>query len=85
MKLEILSPEKTVYAGEVTLVQLPGTVSSFEILKNHAPIISTLTEGILRFIEAGGTEKSFRIRGGLVENKNNHVVVLVEALMAGPE
>ncbi len=83
MKLEIISPEKTLFSGEATLVQLPGTVSRFEILKNHAPIISTLTRGIVRFTDPGGHEKSFRIEGGIVENKDNHVVVLVDALSPG--
>jgi F-type H+-transporting ATPase subunit epsilon len=78
MLLEIISPDKTVYSGEVTLVQLPGRLSSFEILKNHAPIISTLKKGTVRIIEAGGEERVFTIPGGVVENKDNHVVVLAD-------
>jgi F-type H+-transporting ATPase subunit epsilon len=78
MFIEIIAPEKKIYSGEVKLVQLPGTRSSFEILNNHASIISTLKKGILRIIETSGMEKSFKIAGGVVENKNNHIVVLVE-------
>ncbi len=81
MLLEIISPDKKIYAGDVTLVQLPGTHSSFEILKNHAPIISTLKKGTIRIIEEGGSEKSFSVGGGVVENKNNHIVVLVDGLL----
>lgn len=64
MLLEIISPDKIIYSGEVTLVQLPGTKSSFEILKNHAHIISTLKKGTIRLIETGGTEKPFRSTEG---------------------
>lgn len=78
MLLEIISPEKKIYTGEVNLVQLPGSQSSFEILKNHAPIISTLKKGIIRIIENDGAEKSFPVSGGVVENKNNHIVVLID-------
>lgn len=79
MLLEIISPHKKIYSGEVTLVQLPGSKSSFELLKNHAPLISTLKKGTLRIIEVGGNERSFPIPGGVVENRDNHVVVLVDA------
>jgi F-type H+-transporting ATPase subunit epsilon len=78
MFIEIISPEKKIYSGDVKLVQLPGTKSSFELLNNHAAIISTLRKGILRIIETSGSEKSFKINGGVMENKNNHIVVLVE-------
>jgi F-type H+-transporting ATPase subunit epsilon len=81
MFIEIISPEKKIYSGEVKLIQLPGTKSSFEILNNHASIISTLKKGTLRVIETSGMERSFKINGGVVENRNNHIVVLVEALM----
>ncbi len=79
MLLEIISPQKKIYAGEVTLVQLPGSKSSFELLKNHAPLISTLKKGTLRIIEEGGNERNFPIPGGVVENRDNYVVVLVDA------
>jgi len=45
MNLEILTPDKKVYEGEVTAVTVPGTLGSFQILKDHAPIISTLEDG----------------------------------------
>jgi F-type H+-transporting ATPase subunit epsilon len=80
MFLEIISPDKKLYSGEVNLVQLPGSTSSFEVLKNHAHIISTLTKGTLRLVETSGQEKAFQINGGIMENKDNHIVVLVEGL-----
>ncbi len=50
MKLEIITPEKRLFDGKVKLVKVPGAAGSFEILKNHAPIISTLTEGTIKVI-----------------------------------
>lgn len=80
MHLEIVSPDKKVYSGEVSLVQLPGTQSSFEILKNHAHIISTLRKGTIRLVEPGGNEKSFEVHGGVVENRDNTIVVLIDGM-----
>lgn len=77
MKLTVLTPEKKLFDGEVTGVKLPGTNGSFEILKNHAPIISALIEGELRIQAAEGT-KNFQITSGFVEGLNNNVTVLVE-------
>jgi F-type H+-transporting ATPase subunit epsilon len=78
MLLEIITPQKTVYSGEVTLVKVPGSKGSFEILKNHAAVISTLTAGELKFdAETGGTVY-YRTGNGVVEVKNNHIVVLVD-------
>ena len=77
MNLDILTPEKKLYSGEATLVQLPGVEGSFEILNNHAPIISALKNGIVRFKNADG-EKRIRITGGFVECLNNKVIVCAE-------
>lgn len=77
MKLTVLTPEKKLYEGEVTGVKLPGINGSFEILKNHAPIISALAEGDLRIQAAEGT-KNFQISSGFVEGLNNNVTVLIE-------
>jgi len=81
MTLEILTPDKKVYEGEVSSVSLPGTMGSFEILNHHAPIISTLEDGKL-IVRGGGKEEVFFIQGGVVENLNNHVVVLAEGITA---
>ena len=79
MTLEILTPDKKVYEGEVSSVSLPGTAGSFEILRDHAPIISTLEDGKV-VVRGGGKEEVFMIHGGVVENLNNHVVVLAEGI-----
>ncbi len=79
MYLEIITPEKMLFTGEITIIKLPGTLGSFEIMKNHAPIISTLTFGKIKVKEANGIISYFEIKGGLVEVSNNKVKVLVES------
>ncbi|HLN72668.1 MAG: ATP synthase F1 subunit epsilon [Methylococcaceae bacterium] len=80
MLLEIITPDKKVYSGQVRLVQLPGTKGSFEILKNHAPIISTLEKGRIKVIEESGQILYFEVEGGVIENKDNKIIVLVESV-----
>jgi len=79
MTLEILTPDKKVYEGEATSVTLPGTLGQFEILNNHAPIISTLEDGKL-IIRNANKEEIFFIQGGVVECLNNVVTVLAEGI-----
>jgi len=80
MLLEIITPDKSIYSGEVKLVQLPGSMGSFEILKNHTPIISTLDNGKIKVIEESGKTLYFEIEGGVIENKDNKIIVLVESI-----
>jgi len=77
MTLDILTPEKKLYSGEASLVQLPGVDGSFEILNNHAPIISALGNGKVKVKSANG-DKTFAISGGFVECLNNKVIVCAE-------
>ena len=69
MTLEILSPERTLFSGEVESVTLPGTLGEFTVLRHHAPLISSLTAGEVRFRQKGGGEQSFAVKGGFVEVK----------------
>lgn len=80
MFLEIITPDKVIYEGEVKLVQVPGKKGAFEMLKNHAPIISSLGKGRIKIIEENGDQKFFDIEGGIIENKANKIVVLVESV-----
>jgi F-type H+-transporting ATPase subunit epsilon len=77
MLIEIITPGKKLYSGDVNLVQLPGKKSSFELLRNHAHIVSILKSGIIRLIDKEGKELTFPIEGGVVENKNNSIVILI--------
>ena len=78
MYLEIITPEKKLFSGETELVKLPGTSGSFEVLLNHAPIISTLTEGKIKVKESNGNVSYFDIKSGVVEAQNNNIIVLVD-------
>ncbi len=80
MQLEILTPNKSVFSGEVKLVKVPGSNGSFEIMKNHAAIISTLTDGELKVETESGETIRYKTSGGVVEVKNNHVVILAESI-----
>jgi len=77
MKLEILTPDKKVFEGEVRSVTVPGTMGSFEVLKDHAPIVSTLEDGKV-IIRTGSAEQTILIKGGVIEVLNNNIIVLAE-------
>ena len=76
IKLNILSPEKLLFSGEVARVSLPGGKAPFVVLANHAPIISTLQKGIIGW--NGSQDGELAISGGFVEVKNNEVTACVE-------
>ena len=78
MQLEIITPEQKIYSGEVTMVNLPGSDGSFGLLENHAPIISTLKTGTIKVVEKDNAEKTFEVKGGVIEMNNNKIIVLAE-------
>ena len=78
MLLEIITPETKVFEGEVKSVQLPGINGKFEILNNHAPIISTLTAGQIRIVHSDDQRELFNINGGVIEMQNNNIIVLAD-------
>jgi len=80
MFLEIITPDKKIYEGEIKRIRLPGSQGLFEILKNHAPIISTLDKGIIRVIDENDRRLTFEVNGGIIENKDNTVIVLLESV-----
>lgn len=79
MKLEIITPEKRLFEGKVKLVQVPGAKGSFEILPNHAPIISTLTRGTIKVITETDSQELINIASGIVEVKANVISILAVA------
>jgi len=81
MNLEILTPEKKLYSGEVYGVQLPGTDGLFEVLDKHAPIVSALGKGTIKVLKDKTSTVSFSISGGFVEVLNNKASVLVEGAL----
>jgi len=79
MNLEILTPEKKLYSGEVYGVQMPGISGSFEVLEKHAPLVSALKAGRVKVLRDKQNHFSYYdIQGGFVEVLNNRVTVLVE-------
>lgn len=77
MFLEIITPEKKLFSGEISSVKVPGTNGKFQVLKNHASIISSLGKGKVSVKSSAGSE-SFEITGGVVEVLKNKVVLLAE-------
>ncbi|QJX47481.1 ATP synthase F1 subunit epsilon [Hymenobacter taeanensis] len=77
MHLEIITPDRKVFEGEVLSAQFPGTDGLFEVLNNHAPLISALKAGEV-VVNGGAGRESFRIEGGVVEVLRNNVIVLAE-------
>ena len=92
MHLEIVSPEATLFSGEVESVIVPGTSGSFQMLNNHAPIVSTLKEGTViisgkmelddtvqnKFNKQDNNTTLFEISSGTVEMKNNKLILLAD-------
>ncbi|HHS95717.1 MAG TPA: F0F1 ATP synthase subunit epsilon, partial [Phaeodactylibacter sp.] len=73
MNLVVLAPGKKIFEGAITSVKVPGVGGQFEILKNHAAIVSALGEGEVRIIKEGGEKQSFKITQGFVEVLRNEV------------
>lgn len=80
MTISILSPDKEIFHGEITSVKIPGVRGQFEILNNHAPIVSALGDGAVRVIKKDGGNLSFSIEKGFVEVLNNEVSLLVQGV-----
>ena len=78
MNLEILTPEKKIFSGDVYGVQLPGIGGVFEVLEKHAPIVSALKAGKLKILKDKNTSSEYSIQGGFVEVIHNKATVLVE-------
>lgn len=80
MLLEIITPEKNIFKGNVESASFPGSNGSFQVLNNHAPLISSLAKGELKYFN-GKDEVSFVVEGGVVEVLNNTITVLAEKVI----
>ncbi|MCD4683727.1 MAG: ATP synthase F1 subunit epsilon, partial [Bacteroidales bacterium] len=78
MNIEIIDPDKTIFSGEADIVQLPGKDGSFEILNNHAPLISILKEGKVKITDKNKNSQFFEIKGGVIEVLKNKILILAE-------
>lgn len=77
MILDVISAERTLVHAAVEAVELPGTKGRFEVLLDHAPLISSLEKGVIAYRNGEGTDK-VAISSGFVEVNDNHVVACVE-------
>lgn len=80
MKIEIITPDKKIFDGDVKSVRVPGKKGSFQVLKDHAPIISTLENGSVITVDQEGNEKIFEISGGVIEVKSNKIILLADSV-----
>jgi len=78
VNLEIITPDKTLFAGKIKSINVPGTKGSFTVLQNHAPLISTIENGKLKIITEDQETKIIEIKGGVIEVKKNMIIVLAE-------
>lgn len=78
MQLQIITPDKTLFDGNAKLIQLPGTNGSFELMENHAPIISTLRNGKIKIVIDNNITEWININSGVVEVLKNKVIILAE-------
>ncbi|MCU0378209.1 MAG: ATP synthase F1 subunit epsilon [Bacteroidales bacterium] len=81
MKIEIITPDNRIYAGEIRSVRVPGRKGSFQVLKDHAPIISTLDRGPVIISDEQGNEVRYEITGGVIEVKRNRIILLADAVI----
>lgn len=79
MHLEILTPEKKIFEGEVNIATFPGADGSFQIMDNHAPLISLLKAGTVEYKDKG-IAQNIRITGGVVEVLSNKVILLADGI-----
>ena len=81
MTLDIITPDRKVFSGEASAVTFPGTDGQFQVLNDHAPLVSTLAKGQMVIQSAAG-QQTFTVDGGVVEVLQNNVLVLAESVTA---
>jgi F-type H+-transporting ATPase subunit epsilon len=80
MRIEIITPDKKVFEGDIISVRVPGKKGSFQVLKDHAPIISTLEKGSVIMVNQEGNETIYEISGGVIEVKANRIILLADSV-----
>lgn len=81
MFLEIVTPEKKVFEGEITVATFPGADGSFQIMNNHAPLVSLLKEGLVEY-KSKEASQQIRITGGVVEVLQNKTILLADGIVS---
>ncbi|MBK8882579.1 MAG: ATP synthase F1 subunit epsilon [Bacteroidales bacterium] len=80
MRIEIVTPDKKIFEGDIKSVRVPGKKGSFQVLKDHAPIVSTLETGSVILVDPDGKETIFEIEGGVIEVKANKIILLADSV-----
>jgi len=80
VKIEILTPEESVYKGDIKSLKVPGKKGAFQVLKDHAAIVSTLVEGMVSVTDMKGEVSEFLIEGGVIEVHHNNLIILAESV-----
>ncbi len=78
MQISVLTPDKEIFEGTITSVKVPGVSGQFEVLKNHAPIVSALGEGEVKLVQENGDKITFEIEKGFIEVLKNKIALLVQ-------
>jgi F-type H+-transporting ATPase subunit epsilon len=81
MNINILTPDKEIFKGAIKSVRVPGTGGQFQVLKNHAPIVSSLAKGEVTVVKEDGSKLVFQVGSGFIEVLNNEVSLLVQAVV----
>ncbi|MAC95178.1 MAG: ATP synthase F1 subunit epsilon [Flavobacteriales bacterium] len=77
MLIDIVTPDKNIFSGDISSATFPGSDGSFGIKENHAPMVATLKEGKIKVV-VNGKEEFFDVSGGVVEVNHNKIIVLAE-------
>jgi F-type H+-transporting ATPase subunit epsilon len=80
MHLEIITPDKKIFQGEVSEASFPGASGAFQVLNNHAPLVSALAKGVVAFTTKEGRH-NMMVDGGVVEVKDNNIILLAEKIV----
>ena len=80
MHLSVLTPDVEYFSGQITSIKVPGAAGQFQVLKNHAPIVSALVDGAVEVKTSEGKLMKFVITGGFIEVLNNKVALLVQSI-----
>jgi len=83
--LDIITPSKNIFSGEIKSITLPGTQGGFQVLKNHAPIISTLEIGVVKIVLADNSIQNYATGGGTVEVLDNKILLLADSIERSDE
>lgn len=81
LDVEILTPQKVIYSGKAISVSVPGSLSPFQVLYNHAPIVSSLDFGIVKIVNEDNSKIFFAIQEGFTEVRSNRVSILVDSAL----